>query len=629
MGQGQALLAAGRPDLARDRFREALRDDPENGLAHSLLAACLLSEGDVRAARNASDQAIGLLPEDALVWRVHANVLNVDSGADAGEEAATTAIHLAPDSAKAFEIRGRSRLALGRPAEALEDVDHALMLAPADPEIHAFRAVVLTHLGRGEEAETAAADALALDPESAAAHAALGWQHLHAGHADEALAELQDALRIDPMNASARSGLVESLKAQSPIYAAALRVTLTAGRYRSLTKWLGIGGLIVFRALVLAAMDAPETRPFAFAFIVVLLAVMGVLWCASPLFSFLASRTPQGRHVIDPNEARVGAGIVAAAVTGALLGVAWATTGYDALGAAALAAPSYAVLNAIAARTGNRLHRLAVAALVTAAALQASGIVLAVKGTASGWAMMLVLAPCWLTLLAALPWRRPVRTTRTGPRVPGATPALQAMAFDVAWYIRWPVALGGLFFGTAMIGSIQNPGISQPAVMILLCGAVYLGLCGPVFAGRELYTLASDIRAHQLRRRSLPMLMILLTALVVWVTALVTGQAVARGAFALACFIVCAVAPVVGQRSVRPRLLLGSVILFSFISALAGGYAIATGQTHGANGYLIDPAADWAGFGLFMVLAIPVLRCLPAYLRARLRPWQDPSRSAS
>jgi tetratricopeptide (TPR) repeat protein len=622
LAQGNALLAAGRPDLARDRFCEALRDDPDNGLIHALLAACLLSERDENAARKASDRAIQLSPDHPTVWRVHANVLNVSGAAEAGEDAATRAIELAPYTAKGFEIRGRSRLALRRPAEALEDIEQALALTPDDPDIHALRAVVLTRLGRGDAAEEAAADALSLDPESAAAHAALGWRHLHAGRVQPALEELQEALRIDPMDPLARRGLVESLKAQSPVYAVLLRLTLAAGRYRAASTWLGIGGLIAVRVLVLAAINAPATRPFAVGFVALWFACVGTLLGASPLFSFFASRTPQGRHVIDPVEARIGAGTLVAGAAAGLPMVAWAITGDGLWAVTALAAVFYAVLYAGVARprTGWS-RRIAVAALVCAPILQAAGITLALAGGDRRDGYLLILAPVALVIYHGLfiGFREARGRSKHRREPPARVAARHAVAFGVPWYIRWPVTVGGLFFGLAMIGGIQRTGEHNAAGMMLLCGSIYLALCGTAFAGRELHAILVDGRAGTLDRRLLIMPSILLFAAIAWVTALATNEAVVRGAFALACFVVCAIAPVLGRRSARPRVLAGSVLALAAITAAGAVYAIAAGDTKGPGNVIVGPGAGWAGFGLFMLCLLPIFRGLPGLWPARLR----------
>ncbi len=622
MSRGHALLAAGRPDLARDRFREALRDDPGNGVIHALLAVCLLSERDVKGARDASDRAIELAPDDPMVWRVHANVLNVSGAVDAGEEAATTAIRLAPSNAKGFEIRGRSRLSLGRPADALEDIEHALSLTPDDSDIHALRALVLTRLGRGHEAEVAAADALSLDPESADAHAALGWRHLHAGRAQPALAELQEALRLEPMNTLARRGLVESLKAQSPVYAAILRMTLAASRFRVATTWLGIGGLIAARVLVIATINDPAARPFAVGFVALWFGAIGVLLGASPLFSFFAARTPQGRHVIDPVAARIGAGILIAGCAAAVPVVAWAVTGDNLWGVTALGALCHAALYAGVARSRTGWpRRIAVAALASAPVLQAAGIALALAGSDRRDANLLVLAPVGFALLSGLFGRR--RGADTHPTVrrepPARVAAKHAVAFGVPWYIRWPATLVGLFFGSAMIGAVQGTENHNAAGMLLLCGSIYLALCGTAFAGRELHALLVNRRNGTLEPRQLLIPGILATAITAWIAALTTGQAAARGAFVLACFTLCAAAPLIGQRSTRPRLLAASLLLFAGITLVAGATALAAGDTAGSHGHLVGPAAGWAGFGLTMVFALPVLRSLPALRPARLR----------
>jgi len=170
-----------------------------------------------------------------------------------------------------------------------------------------------------------------------------------------------------------------------------------------------------------------------------------------------------------------------------------------------------------------------------------------------------------------------------------------------------------------MIGAVQGTEKHNAVGMLLLSGSIYLALCGTAFAGRELHALLVNNRDGTPERRQLVLLGILLIVPAAWIAALTTGQAAARGAFVLACFSLSAVAPLVGRRSGRPRLMLGSVILFAGITIAAGATALATGNAAESRGYLVGPAAGWAGFGLVMVFTLPVVRSLPALWPARLR----------
>jgi hypothetical protein len=373
--------------------------------------------------------------------------------------------------------------------------------------------------------------------------------------------------------------------------------------------------------LVIASLNDLATRPFAVGFVTLWFGAIGVLLGASPLFSFFAARTPQGRHVINPVDARIGAGIIIAGGAAAAPTVAWALAGDGLWGVTAIGAVCYAALYAGVARprTGWS-RRIAVAALACAPMLQAAGIALALAANDRRDANLLVLAPVGFALLSGLFGRR--RGAHKHLKVRREPPARvlikHAAAFAVPWYIRWPGTLLGLFFGSAMIGAVQGGEKHNAAGMLLLCGSIYLALCGTAFAGRELRALVNR-RNGTLERRQFVFPAILATVIAAWIAALTTGQAAARGAFVLACFTLCAVGPLVGRRSARPRLLAASLLGFAGITVVAGAAALAAGDTVGTHGYLAGPAAGWAGFGLTMVFALPILRNLPALWPARLR----------
>jgi Flp pilus assembly protein TadD len=59
---GVLALENGRPDIAEQRFREALAIDGRNAKTHFLLAKTLLVEGDRETARIEIDRALSLAP---------------------------------------------------------------------------------------------------------------------------------------------------------------------------------------------------------------------------------------------------------------------------------------------------------------------------------------------------------------------------------------------------------------------------------------------------------------------------------------------------------------------------------------------------------------------------------------
>jgi tetratricopeptide (TPR) repeat protein len=246
MGHGQGRAAI-------ETLRRALALDPDNALAHALLAANLLDEKRLHAAASEAGRALALEPDGAVVRLV----------------------------------AGLVAISERRPERAREHLRHALLV---DPELHqAWVALARVEEleDRGDAAKAHLERALELDPEDPETVTALGEWYRDRGDLAAALGEAQRALELAPEHPDGlvlmgslllRQGRVEEAREhaiwalQAGAYGGALALLAEVKTRRSFllglwwrwSAWIGnlgegrsvavlLGAFVVYRLAALAA----------------------------------------------------------------------------------------------------------------------------------------------------------------------------------------------------------------------------------------------------------------------------------------------------------------------------------------------------------------------------------------
>ena len=213
--QATVLLEQGRHDLAAEKFRLALADDPENGPGHAMLALCLCAQDQFLEATQEAQTAIRLAPDFSLAHSVLARALLNRNRPDEAERAVREAIRLDPEGAEHYSLLAAIRFQRRDWEGTLRAADDGVALDAEHVGCNNLRAMALVKLGRSAEADTTLESTLARDPENALSHANQGWALLHQGQTKKALEHFREALRLEPGMEFARAGIIEALKAQS------------------------------------------------------------------------------------------------------------------------------------------------------------------------------------------------------------------------------------------------------------------------------------------------------------------------------------------------------------------------------------------------------------------------------
>lgn len=373
--RARQLMAMQRWADAGEAWRRALAEDPENGVAHTQYALCLLKTNDLVGARREAQAAVRALPDDPGAHWVRAVVALGDERLVEAEAAAREALRLDPDDPDHHHILAAVLNRADRAAEALERCEAGLALSPEHAALTDLRASLLTRLGRRDEAEASIHEALRRDPDDPEQHSNMGWARLSAHDPKSAARHFAEALRLDPENAYARAGLVEALKAQHRIYRLFLAWTMWLASLAPSTRWAVIViGFLLYRLCdrlaELHPVAAPWLKPLVWAY--VLFAFM--TWMAAPLFNLVLLTHPLGRHALEDRvrRASLAAGMC---MGGAVLGViAYPLTGHAvALLAAFAAALVTAVVYDAWEESVPRWRRILIpSALIFAAAIATS-----------------------------------------------------------------------------------------------------------------------------------------------------------------------------------------------------------------------------------------------------------------
>lgn len=188
------LLEANRARDAVAAAREAVRADPEDALAHSVLARALLEAGQVDAALAAAQRTCALGPELYVGHGVRATC-HIERGEPwLALPAAREAARLAPDLLYPAVVLTEAALAAGDGALAWSAARHALAVDPASPDAHFAIGRVAAATGDHRTAQAAYRHVLALRPDDAGALNNLAM--LQRG--EERTTMLVRSLRLDP-----------------------------------------------------------------------------------------------------------------------------------------------------------------------------------------------------------------------------------------------------------------------------------------------------------------------------------------------------------------------------------------------------------------------------------------------
>ncbi|WP_158566826.1 tetratricopeptide repeat protein [Actinomadura craniellae] len=325
--RARTLLRLRRPEAAERELREILARDPQQPMAHALLAYALTEVGSLDAALAAANEAVRLSPDHWYPHYVAALVLRRRDRPHDALHAARTALAIDPTRPSAWELVSRIHMSLHEWWPAAQAAQEGLRHDPQDSALTSLLSVSLAEVSGAPGALAAAAEAVRLDPETPLPHIAYGRAALAGGDPRTAAEAFREALRLDPGWTPGRWLLLLSLKLRNPCHRILYRLAglREASRGRVLLT-LALGAVIPLVTLL------------------VLLLTLG-FWALAVTETYLALRLradPRHRDLIGRAERRAAGISVTALGSGAVLlgaGAALSLPGVGYAGAALLALP--------------------------------------------------------------------------------------------------------------------------------------------------------------------------------------------------------------------------------------------------------------------------------------------------
>lgn len=299
--RGMALIEHSRLDQAVEEFKQALVEDPNDGMTHAMLALCFHDLNKLNEAEFHAAQAIHLDPEEGLPHHAYAAVLLKRNRIHEAMRACDEALRIDPENAAFWAMRATLFANLERWQDCLVACDFGLEADPAHVDCINKRAVALRMLGRGDEEKGAIETALAHDPENALTHTNAGYSALMRGERKKAMEHFAEALRIEPTDDDAREGLCEALKSANPLYAWFLRWSFWLAKRGRRTNVLVAIAIVVFVQVVYrTTANIPELRAVGFAVALLYGAYVMFGWNGTHLMDFVLQFHPLGRRALAP-----------------------------------------------------------------------------------------------------------------------------------------------------------------------------------------------------------------------------------------------------------------------------------------------------------------------------------------
>ena len=299
--RSQLLLSQRRYDLDERELRGLLADDPNDGVALSLLTLCILHDKDRRnEATETAQRAITVAPGESLCHYALATCFLQRNRFDEAETANQTSLNIDPHDADAFAVLARARFGRKRYEDALATLEQGLAIDPEHGDCSSLRAITLERLGRDSEAVEASIDRLKHDPQDPMAHASHGYTLLQSGNYKEAQLAFREALRLDPENEMARVGLITALNNRSFLFRMVHKFYVMLSRINGKAAFLLIfGAWALMQVLSQVAEQYAFLQPIVFPVIVFYAIFVVLTWIANPLFNTFLRFHPFGQHLLN------------------------------------------------------------------------------------------------------------------------------------------------------------------------------------------------------------------------------------------------------------------------------------------------------------------------------------------
>lgn len=298
------LLAQSRPKDAEKQLADALRIDPENDYALSLLARCKYDLQQFKEGIAVVQRALQLEPHEGYYFYLLAfGYYQTDSNEQALRYL-RRAVELSPYSSEFFGLWALILIDEKDFNQALERANEGLAVDAENITCLNARSVALNKLKRVDDAIETMQDALERDPENAYTHTTVGWNLLEKGKHNEAARHFREALRLHPNLDSAREGLKQALKSKIPPYKWLLQYSFWINNKGKNARWMiPLGMYLAVQAISqLSQRTNGNLATLGMVVIVLYLLFAATSWFINPLANFFLLFHKDGKYALSSRE---------------------------------------------------------------------------------------------------------------------------------------------------------------------------------------------------------------------------------------------------------------------------------------------------------------------------------------
>jgi len=301
-------------------LKDLLAEDSNDIQYLTLLSEVNLQQDKYEIAGTIIDNAIGISPDSPHLYYIKSRIAIHQNKYDEAEENIKRSIELDPYDADYFALLAHFKLSRKQFEEALEIANQALEIDAENILALNTRSTSLLKLDRKEESFDTIEGALREDPNNAYTHANYGWGLLEKGDHKKALVHFKEALKSNPNFEFAQSGMLEALKANSPVYRLFLKYSFWMSNLTSKYQWgVIIGFYIGFRVLKTIATLNETLRPYLTPLIIALALIAFSTWVIKPISNLFLRFNPYGQLLLKKNE-KMSSNFVAASFATFLVG---------------------------------------------------------------------------------------------------------------------------------------------------------------------------------------------------------------------------------------------------------------------------------------------------------------------
>lgn len=207
--RGQAYLALGMPDEARNAFESAVPQREVDAMVG--LARLAILQGDLDAANDRLAKAVALDPKSGEAWLVKGDLLRIGLRSEEALQAYKQSLTLQPRSIASLLSMASLHIGMGKYDQALELLNSARKLAPADVRVQFTDALLSFHQKRYEACRDALRRVFAVIPDHAPSILLSGDVSFVAGQLEQAQRAFSVYLAHFPANIHARRMLAATL----------------------------------------------------------------------------------------------------------------------------------------------------------------------------------------------------------------------------------------------------------------------------------------------------------------------------------------------------------------------------------------------------------------------------------